>query len=98
MNATSLLMPILLLAIVYFVMIRPQIKQQRNHQAMLAKLAKGDRVITRGGIIGTISGLRDDVLVLELQEKVRVEVRRDYVEGLYKAKTAEASEGKTAAA
>ncbi len=57
----------------YFILIRPQVKQQKEHQAMLGKLGKGDEIITRGGLIGKITGVSDDsVLVLELQEKVRV--------------------------
>ncbi|MBP6631891.1 MAG: preprotein translocase subunit YajC [Kofleriaceae bacterium] len=98
MNAAGLLMPLALLGIIYFVMIRPQVKQQRAHQAMLSKLTKGDRVITRGGLIGTISGVKDDVMVIELQEKVRVEIRRDYIEGKYEPKSAEAVSGKAASA
>ena len=54
---------------------------------MLSKLGKGDEVITRGGVIGKITGVSDDgILVLELQEKVRVRVPRAYVEGSGKAK------------
>ena len=54
---------------------------------MLGKLGKGDEVITRGGLIGKITGVSDDdVLVLELQEKVRVRVPRAYVEGKWDGK------------
>jgi preprotein translocase subunit YajC len=68
-------------------MIRPQVRKQKEHQAMLSKLGKGDEVITRGGIIGKITGVTDDgVLVLELQEKVRVRVPRAYVEGRWDGK------------
>ncbi|HET7505894.1 MAG TPA: preprotein translocase subunit YajC [Kofleriaceae bacterium] len=84
--------PILLMfGIFYFILIRPQVRKQKEHQAMLQKLGKGDEVITRGGLIGKITGVGDDgVLVLELQEKVRVRVPRAYVEGRYDAKTAAA--------
>ena len=54
---------------------------------MLQKLGKGDEVITRGGLIGKITGVGDDgVLVVELQEKVRVRVPRAYVEGRWDPK------------
>jgi len=80
--------PILVMfAIFYFILIRPQVKKQKDHQAMLQKLGKGEKVITRGGLIGEITGVRDDgVLVLELQEKVRVLVPRAYVEGKWDPK------------
>jgi preprotein translocase subunit YajC len=54
---------------------------------MLSRLGKGDEVITRGGLIGKITGVSDDgVIVLELQEKVRVRVPRAYVEGKWEGK------------
>lgn len=81
-------LPILVMfGIFYFLLIRPQVKKQKDHQAMLGKLGKGDEVITRGGLIGKITGISDDgVLVLELQEKVRVRVPRAYVEGRWDPK------------
>jgi preprotein translocase subunit YajC len=50
---------------------------------MLQALKKGDQVITRGGLIGRVSGVKDDELIIELQEKVRVRVMRSHVEGKY---------------
>jgi preprotein translocase subunit YajC len=67
----------------YFILIRPQAKKQKEHQAVLAALKKGDTVITRGGVIGTVSGVVGNEIVLELQEKVRVRVLRSYVDGKY---------------
>jgi preprotein translocase subunit YajC len=83
--------PILLMfGIFYFVLIRPQVKRQRETQAMLSKLGKGDEVITRGGIIGKITGISDDgIVVLELQEKVRVRIPRAYIEGKWEGKVPE---------
>src|ERR1700750_2211276 len=84
-------MPILMMfGIFYFIILRPQAKKQREFQAMLAKLGKGDEVITRGGIIGKITGVSEDgIVVLELQEKVRVRVPRAYVEGKWEGKVPE---------
>jgi preprotein translocase subunit YajC len=82
-----ILMMLVMFAIFYFILIRPQVKKQKEHQAMLAKLGKGDEVITRGGVIGKITGVSDDgILVLELQEKVRVRVPRAYVENKWDGK------------
>jgi preprotein translocase subunit YajC len=82
-----ILMMLVMFAIFYFILIRPQVKKQKEHQSMLSRLGKGDEVITRGGVIGKITGVSDDgILVLELQEKVRVRVPRAYVEGKWEGK------------
>ena len=82
-----ILMMLVMFAIFYFILIRPQVRKQKEHQSMLTKLGKGDEVITRGGLIGKITGVSDDgILVLELQEKVRVRVPRAYVEGRWDPK------------
>jgi preprotein translocase subunit YajC len=85
-------------AIFYFLILRPQSKRQKEQQAMLQKLGKGDEVITRGGLIGKITGVGDDgVLVIELQEKVRVRMPRAYLEGRWDPKAPPASATKSAA-
>jgi preprotein translocase subunit YajC len=91
MQAMSpIVMMLVMFGIFYFILIRPQVRKQRDHTAMLAKLGKGDEVITRGGVIGKITGVSDDgILVLELQEKVRVRVPRAYVEGKWEGKVPE---------
>ena len=76
-------MMILMFAVFYFILIRPQVKKQREHQALLNRLEKGDMIVTRGGLIGKISGISDTVLTIELQEKVRVRVLRSHVDGKY---------------
>jgi preprotein translocase subunit YajC len=84
---TSVVPLLVMFGIFYIILIRPQVKKQKEHQAMLGKLGKGDEVITRGGMIGKITGVSDDgILVLELQEKVRVRVPRAYVEGRWDGK------------
>ena len=61
--------PILMMfGIFYFIILRPQARKQKEFQAMLSKLGKGDEVITRGGIIGKITGVSDDGLVSLLYE------------------------------
>jgi len=86
-NMSPILMMLVMFGIFYFILIRPQVKKQKAHQAMLSKLGKGDEVITRGGMIGKITGVSDDgIVVLELQEKVRVRVPRAYIEGRWDGK------------
>ena len=80
---SQLLILPLMFAVFYFIMIRPQVKKQKEHAAMLAALQKGDSVITRGGIIGKVSGVTDSMLTLELQEKVRVRVLRSHIDGKF---------------
>jgi preprotein translocase subunit YajC len=74
-------------AIMYFLVIRPQSKKAKETQRMLSELKKGDDVITSGGIIGKISGMKDNELTLQLQEGVRVRVVRSHVTGLYTGST-----------
>jgi preprotein translocase subunit YajC len=90
-------MMLAMFGIFYFVLIRPQVRKQREHAAMLSKLGKGDEIITRGGIVGKITGVSGDVLILELQEKVRVRVPRSYVDGRFDAKSAEPRESSSTA-
>jgi preprotein translocase subunit YajC len=99
MNAASpILMMLVMFAIFYFILIRPQAKKQKEHQAMLGRLGKGDEVITRGGVIGKITGVSDDnILVIELQEKVRVRIPRAYVEGKWEGKVPEGAAKSSAA-
>ena len=70
--------PILLMvgmfAVLYFFMIRPQQKRAKEHQAMLKTLAKGDHVLTTGGIFGSVVGVKDDRIVLRIDETCKVEV------------------------
>ena len=87
-----IVMMLVMFGIFYFILIRPQVKRQKEHQAMLSKLGKGDEVITRGGVIGKITGISDDgVLVIELQEKVRVRIPRAYIEGRWEGKVPESA-------
>lgn len=96
---SMIVMMLAMFGIFYFLLIRPQVKRQKEHQAMLGKLGKGDEIITRGGIIGKITGVTDDntILVVELQEKVRVRVPRAYVEARWEGKVPENASKSSAA-
>ena len=68
-------------------MIRPQSLQQKNHKNMLENLKKGDRVITRGGIIGKIfefKGKNQEIIILEINNNSKVEILKDYIISLSK--------------
>jgi preprotein translocase subunit YajC len=69
-------MIVIFFAIMYFLMIRPQQKRDKERRAMLAALAKGDAVITTGGICGTVVGITEDRVVLRVDEKVTMEFVR----------------------
>lgn len=73
---------ILMFAIFYFLLIRPQQKKAKLHKEMLANLQKGDRVLTGGGLYGRITGLDGDELTVELAEGFSVKVDRGYIAGL----------------
>ncbi len=73
---------ILIFAVFYFILIRPQQKRQREHKQLLQNLRKGDRVITGGGIHGTIVNLTDTVATLEIADKVKVKVGRNSISAL----------------
>lgn len=79
-NLQPILFMVLMFGVFWFILIRPQQKRQREHASMLNALQKGDEVVTRGGIIGTITGVADGVVTLQLQEKVRVKVLKSYIE------------------
>jgi preprotein translocase subunit YajC len=79
----GMLFPIVLMfAIIYFLMIRPQQKQQKQHQTMLKALKKGDRVLTASGIFGTIVNLTDTVVTLEIAKSVHIRLLRGQVAAL----------------
>lgn len=78
----GLLFPIGLVVILYFLMIRPQVKRQKEHKKMVKALAKGDEVATMGGIVGRIVELGDNFARLEVAEGVDVKIRRQSVESV----------------
>lgn len=79
---TTLLPLVVIFAIFYFLMIRPQQKQQKRHKEMLSALKKGDRVITRGGMMGTIHAIADNVITLEVADNIRIRFSRESVAGV----------------
>jgi preprotein translocase subunit YajC len=72
---------ILMFGVFYFLLIRPQQKKTRQHQDMLKSLKVGDRVVTTGGLYGTIVAGGDTTIKLEIADRVRVDVGRSYIAG-----------------
>ena len=74
----------LIMVIIYFLMIRPQTKRQKEKQNMLGALKKGDKVITIGGIHGTIAGIKNQgkILVLKIDKNLNININRSAIAGL----------------
>jgi preprotein translocase subunit YajC len=68
--------------IFYFLLIRPQQKKQKEHQAMLSKIAAGDEVVTAGGILGRVIEVGEQFLTVEIADNVRIKVQRFQVTSL----------------
>lgn len=80
--STPLFPIILMIGVMWFFLIRPQQKKQKEHREMLSNLKKGDRIITSGGLHGRITGITESALTLEIADKVRVKVSRSHVAGI----------------
>ncbi len=79
---TALVPLIIMFAIFYFLLIRPQQKKAKEHRSMLAALKKGDRIISSGGLHGVITGMADDAVTVEIAPKVRVKISRTAIGGV----------------
>ena len=75
----SMLPLILMFVVLYFVMIRPQMKRQKEHKAMIDALAKGDEVVTSGGMLGKIAKIGETYLTVEIANGVEIQVQRGAV-------------------
>ncbi|MBN2034390.1 MAG: preprotein translocase subunit YajC [Deltaproteobacteria bacterium] len=75
---------ILMFAIFYFLLIRPQQKKSKQHKEMLASVRKGDKIVSAGGLHGVITGIADDVVTMEIAPKIRVKISRGSVAGILK--------------
>jgi preprotein translocase subunit YajC len=75
----SFLPLVAMFVVLYFIMIRPQMKRQKEHKAMIEALAKGDEIVTAGGLLGKVSKLGDSMLHVELAHGVEVQLQRSAV-------------------
>jgi len=78
--------------VIYFLLIRPAQTRQKQVKALLEGLKPGDRVVTSGGLIGTIVGLERDIVQLRIADKLKVDVTRSSVVGLHEHSSSSASE------
>jgi len=79
---TGLLPMVLIIGVFYVLLIRPQQKRQRDLQATIAQLKAGDRIVTTGGVIGTITSVKDNSFLIRSAEKSILEIARSAVAGV----------------
>jgi len=82
-TASPLIPFALVLGIAYFMIIRPQANRQKEHGALLEGLKKGDRVVTNGGLVGSVASVKGDLVSLKLMDNVKVDVMKQSVSSLY---------------
>ena len=70
---------VLMFVVLYFIMIRPQMKKQKEHKAMIEAVAKGDEIVTVGGVLGKVSKIGDTFLGLEVANGVEIQIQRSAV-------------------
>ncbi|MFC1725250.1 preprotein translocase subunit YajC [candidate division KSB1 bacterium] len=77
----SFLPLMLIIFILYFLLIRPQAKKQKEHKMMLEAIRKGDKILTSGGIVGTISGFKEkeNTLIVKIADNVKIEILKSSV-------------------
>ncbi len=73
---TGMLPLVLMFVVLYFIMIRPQMKRQKEHRAMVEAIAKGDEVVIGGGMLGRVTRLSEQYLHVEIANNVEVQVQR----------------------
>ena len=79
----GMLVPLVLTFLVfYFLLIRPQHKKQKEHDALLTNIKRGDNVYTNAGILGTITGITEKIVTLEIADNVRIKILRNAIAGL----------------
>ena len=87
-GASGLIMFVILIAVFYFILIRPQMKQAKTHKKMVESLAKGDEVVTSGGVLGRISEIGDSFMLLEVAKDVQIKVQKHAVSAVMPKGTA----------
>jgi len=91
---TTLIPFALIIAVFYFLIIRPQNKKQKETQKMLSALKKGDRIVTIGGLHGTIQSVKESTVIIRADDNVKLEFNRSAISGIQAAAKEEKSEEK----
>ncbi len=73
---------VFLFGLMYFLLIRPQRKQQKQHEQLIESLKNGDRVVTSGGVLGTVRSISGNIVTLEIADNVRIRIQKSHVLGL----------------
>lgn len=76
---SNIIFIVVMFAVFWFILIRPQMKQAKEHKNMLTALAKGDEIATTGGLLGKINQIGDNFVVLEVAEKVEIKIQKNSV-------------------
>lgn len=89
-------MMVVMFIVIYFFMIRPEQKKQKQKQNMMGNLKKGDKVLTIGGVYGTVGNVKDDVVMVKISENTTVKLAKSAISNVItnKGETKEISEGK----
>ncbi len=82
MGMANIVFLVLMFAAMYFLIIAPQRKKQKEHQKMVESLGTGDEIITAGGIFGEITNRKDDRYVVRIAEGVKIEIGKSFVQAL----------------
>jgi preprotein translocase subunit YajC len=84
----SLIFMVLIFGAMYFLMIAPQRKKQKEHEKMLASLGSGDEIITTGGIFGVITNVKDDRFVIRIADNTKIELGKGFIQSVVKKSSA----------
>ena len=78
-GVSMIIMMVVLFGLMYFMMIRPQMKRQKEHRALVSALAKGDEVVTNGGLVGRVDDVGDTFITVEIAPNVKVKLQKGAV-------------------
>ena len=81
----QLLPLVILFVLMYFVLLRPQMKRQKEQEKLISSVKSGDRVVAAGGIYGTVTNIKDAVVVLKVADNVKIEVQRSTITSVDKS-------------
>ncbi len=73
---SGLVLPVVLVGVMYFLMIRPQMKRAKEHRAMLDKLSRGDEVLTTGGVAGVVADMGENFITVEVADGVKLRIQK----------------------